>query len=297
MLPTLEELQKELSKIREELQNLIEVRDRLRIELDEVRNRLNEVRDKITATKNRIKEINSRIEDIRRELNILYEEKSRLREKMSQLYREIRIKERSSRVSTSMDVDSIRRRIEELEWRIITTPNLDVETERKIINEISMLERTLQSLLKAQRTSLEVLDLRTELDNLRSDYSKLLDNIKRMKDELNNYRNIKHSLKEELSILVDELNRLKAHRDKVKEQLSKVLMQINELRVKMRDLLKALKNYQLEEEKRKQMEYLSLKRKVVEEKIKKGERLTLEDLIVLYYGQGEESESGGEALK
>jgi uncharacterized coiled-coil DUF342 family protein len=194
--------------------------------------------------------------------------------------------------TTSRSIDDIKEEIERLEWMLITTPNLDLEEEKKIIEKISQLERKLKEISTYQRNSFELYtkyeELNAEIDKLKKEMKEKSNLANQIRDRITQLKNVRNKLKKDIEDVINSIKALKQRRDELKSKLNEVFQAINAKSKEYRDILKELNRLKAEREQIKAKTLLNRKKDEVKSRLERGERVTLYDLYVLY---GEESKS------
>ena len=98
-------------------------------------------------------------------------------------------------------------------------------------------------------------------------------------------------MKEERDKLYKEIGELKKQVEEVKAKIDELTRKIGELKAQRDSLVAELKRIQESERMKKEEEIKTMKKRIIEEKIKQGARLSFEDLKILY---GEGSSEDGE---
>jgi uncharacterized coiled-coil DUF342 family protein len=265
--------------VRGEFSRLVEERRKLISEIRDLRAGLREAR-----------EGRARLVDIVRDLrNKLREARERFRASISRLD-EIRKAYPDLERLAGVSIASIKKRIDSLEWKIITG-QIDPEEEEDIIRNIARLEAQLNKILKAKNAKNTITEIRAEIASARIE----IEDIKRAISEV--FRGIEKFKAEESQAIAEierrrarleeisrELDRLSAEREKIYEEIKRKKEEINSLRSKLKEL-RAMS------ERKSRAERLRELRKRAEEKLASGDKLTFEELQALY---GVEAEGGSE---
>ncbi|MDK6027856.1 hypothetical protein QPL79_00545 [Ignisphaera sp. 4213-co] len=281
----------EISSLREDLQNLIIQRNELRRQLGEIREKLSARREELKKKREDLSNIRNEIAKLREKIFSLKNDIQTLRSRLGEMFKELKqisteFRELSRGRESLIAIDELRAKIEQLEWTLITTPNIEPEREKEIVSEISRLEQKLKTLLslhmrygdissRYEKTKNAISELRSEIEKKRS---VLRDAI----NQLNNLKAQRDKLKNEISNIIDDIKTLKNQRDEIKNRLATINNEIQEKRRRYYELLRELKRIRDEYEKSVQQRMLQEKKAKVLDKISRGERVTLYDLYVLY---------------
>jgi uncharacterized coiled-coil DUF342 family protein len=237
------------------------------------------VREEITKAKNNMKALKEKFTNA---LNNFRQASS-----------ELRAITRSS--SYNMAIDELRQRIEGLEWSLITTPNISIEKEKQIVNEISKLEQKLKTLISQQLRYSKVVEdyekSRRELNELREHINKEKEHLNELLKQLTSLKESRGKIKSEIVALIDNIKQLKNERNELKTQLTSINNTIREKRFQYQEIVKELRRLREESKRKEQYKVLKEKKEHVMERINKGERVTIYDLYIAYGSEANENEN------
>lgn len=284
------DLQIRLTTIREELQNLINARNTLREELKKIREELADRRSILTELKGRLKKVKEELTSLYNQLNNTKKEIADLREKLRLNINQIKeISTLLKKCGTQLgmeSIDNIKEEIERLEWILITTPNLDIEEEKKIIERISQLEKRLKEISLSQRGSLELhikyKELSSDIDNIKNILRERTNFIGHLRERIEKLRNERDRIKREVSDVINSIIELKKRRDELLNRIAEVSNAINSKYVEYRNVIKELKRLKELKERNMLSEQLKHRRKEIMDKIERGERITIDELYIAF---------------
>ncbi len=288
------QLQAALSSIREELGSLLEEREKLREELQAIRTTIASRIETARAIRNKLKSLREQLNTLRNELENLRTKRNELRELLQKLRTRSRELYQALRAGYRIpgNPDELRRRIEELEWRLITTPNLSLEEEKRIVQEIAFLEHRLAQYIRSQRTlseySREYENIVAEANSVRDEIVKLSKRMNELREQIGELKRRREELRKQLEAIINDLQELKKKREELRNALQDISSKIAELRRRYHEILTQLRKLSEESEAEKARQILEAKRKRAFEKMQRGERLTLEELYLLLGASGDE---------
>jgi uncharacterized coiled-coil DUF342 family protein len=274
--------------------------------------RIDEIRDKILDVKNRRRQLIEEIKNLRDKRRKLIEEKKQLierfktlREQRKKLLDELaKVKQDRDNISkefkTKLDqlkeahnitqkegdvaklsLRKIQKRMEELEWRQQTSV-LTPEEEKRLVEEIDRLEELAERVRKARKEEVSILELEADVKGLKLKLSELINKVKELRENAG-------KLKAEISSInpkIDEYNKnidaLGNEIQQKSQEAENLTKQLDALYQEYRDLMVKLKEMKLAKQRGIEVNILEQKRKEIEEKQKKGEALTLDELRILY---------------
>jgi len=180
-----------------------------------------------------------------------------------------------------ISISSIKKKIDQLEWKIMTTP-MDLETENEIIKEIARLERILSSAQAARQVKQELIEFKAEIARLRVEISDVARELEEVRGKIRDIATRKQSLREEINKISNEINKLSEEIKGLQEKIDKINKEIDIRKSELKDLYSKLS--EIRSMRRKAREEAALKeiKKRAEDKLRMGERLTLEELRALY---------------
>ncbi len=272
-----EELRNKIMEIKDQRRSLIEEIKELRAQ----RRRL--IEEKRTYT-TRLKELKERRAELLDELNKLKEERDKLREQLNSKREQLRIARELAAKEGNLariSLKRLQRRLEELEWKQMTTV-LPPHEEERLIAEISRLEDLIDRVRRAKQQFLSVMELEAEIKSLRLRYSDVVSKINEIRERIGEIKNEMQALIqkiEEYNSKIDALGREIEERSAIVNDLNK---QLDQLYPEYREIMIKLKELKIAKQYRITVEALEKRRKEVLEKYKRGEPLTLDELKILY---------------
>ncbi|MBS7605766.1 MAG: hypothetical protein QXR84_00480 [Candidatus Bathyarchaeia archaeon] len=267
----------DLEKTLSELYRLEGKRKELLLKVRELRAESLTCRDRLNVLREEIKGLNETLTNLRRERN----------EKITHL-REIRerIKE-YLKAKPKIREEDLEKEISNLDWRIQTFP-LPLDEEKRVIARIKSLEEQLHFYRKLK-------DMRDEARAAESDLEEIKKKINACVNALVDRVLERKRVRERLTEIFREINEVKAEIERINGECKRFRERVSELRSKYRDLLgqvRAVREAIRYEEESERSERISmLKEKIkerVSEKIKRGEKVSFEELKVFF--EDEEAE-------
>lgn len=261
----------DLEKTLSELYRLEENKKKLFLKIRELRAESLTYRDRLNVLREEIKGLNETLTDLKRERN----------EKIAYL-REIRgrIKE-YLKAKPKIREEDLEEEISNLDWRIQTSP-LPLDEEKRVVAKIKSLEEQLHFYRKLK-------DMRNETQAVRSNIEEIKGKISECINALADRILEKKRVRERLSEIFKEINEAKAEIERINEECKRLRERVSELRSRYRDLIsqvRAIKEairYKEEHERSERISILKEKiREKVSEKIKRGEKVSFEELKVLF---------------
>jgi len=289
------EILDKITALREEIKQLKEKRYSM---IEEVRGLRQERRQLIE----RAKQLREQIRQLREKRRQLVEEVRSLRQKRREVLEKLRAAvnelEQQKRIAAELrplarrSINAIRRRIEELEWRQ-QTQILTPQQEKEIIDEITRLEALLQKTMEARQLLQELAEKRAELMGLRLQLRSYGEEIRARSERISRIDERINTLRQELESLSSKIDELTKTIEEKSHEIDELREKINSKVQELRQLSQQLKSIYTGREREKILQIYSEKKRQVEEKLKRGEPLTLEELKLLYATQLDELEEEG----
>jgi uncharacterized coiled-coil DUF342 family protein len=188
---------------------------------------------------------------------------------------------------------SIRRKIQQLEWKLQTSV-LTREEEEEIVRETARLEEMLERLMKVEEAKKKMIELRAELARLRlllKDYSEAIaqrsKNIEEIDQRINN-------VKEVIDQLNNKIDELGKKIEEISAQIEQIDGELQQLREERKRIINELKSKEEMEVKSKGEQLLTELAKRAKEKMSRGEPLTFEELqaLMMVNSDGGSTDSG-----
>ncbi|ABM80932.1 coiled-coil protein [Hyperthermus butylicus] len=292
-----EELLQRITALREEIKRLKEQRYHL---IEEVRS----LRQKRRGLIERVRQLRDELRSLREERRQLVEEVRRLRQERRELLAKINQAvvelEKQRRIAAELrplarkSIAAIRRRIEELEWRQ-QTQILTPEEEKEIIDEIARLEELLEKTLQSRQVLQELASKRAELIALRLKLRSYGQEIRSRSAAISRIDEKIASIRGEIEKLSPEIDQLTKRIEDLSAEIDKLSQEIADRVTALREALTQLQELRMNREKARALQVLRERKKIVEEKLKRGEPLTIDELKLLYASSPEELEEEGNA--
>jgi uncharacterized coiled-coil DUF342 family protein len=224
-----------------------------------------------------LKELRERLAEVKAERDKVREEALNKREDV-RIARQLA--EREGEVAR-VSLKRLQRRLEELEWRQMTTV-MRPEEERRLVEEIARIESMIMKVKEARKHVISVLELEADykatllkLKDLNSRLAGLGEEIGRVKAQLQGVAERLNELSRKVSSLSEAISEKSSRVDEISRQL-------DSLYAEYRGVLSELKNIRESRRLGIQLELLERKRREVKEKAERGEPLTLEEMRILY---------------
>lgn len=283
---------KEIDTLREQIKSLKEERAQAADEIRTLKAERRELIDRIKGLKEELRKLREELSKLKEERASLIEERKevvkRIREIKKELFSKRELMNNAGKIN-GIPAGKIRAKIDRLEWRIITE-SLPLEEENRIIKEIARLESLLEKSLEVKKLKNEYNELRAELKGQIIVLNDLSRKIGSLSEKINGIRERIGSLKQSISEIQAEIDERNEGIQERANALTEVSGKIGELIEKYREMQKKLREIRLGRKKAIEEAILNQKKQKVEEKLKKGQRLTFEDLQLLYASEEGEEE-------
>ncbi len=263
-------LSEQIDTAKIETRKLIEKRDKLNEEFKKLRKEVRELKSERDNLNEKVQDLKMLRDETRSKTHVLIEELRATKQKIRDL---IEKTPKRSSVDLQEELDGI-------EWTIQTT-SLELEEEKKLVENVKQLETQLSVYKKIKRKRQETVNLKTSLETLDSEaeaFHKELQGIVQKSQEL-------HS---KMMAKIAESKKVKAEADglhtayiQAKEKTSPANQQFRELVEQKKFLQGQLKK---EEESKQKGKQIKLKEMIVEEareKLQKGEKLSWNEFQLL----------------
>lgn len=280
---------------------LVEELNKHRVEVSKLRTALNEIgrekeswfrkkgefSAKIRASIQKIKDNKSKRDALTLEVKALKPKRDGINKEISEKLKEFdSAKKEKTGIAKSSGIkdppSKIKQQIEKLEFKIETEP-MSFDKEQNVMKKIKELKRSYDAAYVADEANKKLKNASHE--------------IRRMGEEANETHKLvqekarqSQAIHEEILKASAEIDKLKAEEEDVFKKFSELRKQFNELNSQLKDRLKLMNDvksqldriYADKREKRKHEEesFLKSKEDAVNEKIRKGQKLTTEDLLV-----------------
>lgn len=263
-------LKAERDQLNNEAKNWAEKRNILNEKIKKLRAEANSTKEKRDALNQEVK----RLKTLREQAKAGQKEKckqiSKLKEKIKLLWKK----------KPSRNLHAIQKEIENLEWKIQTTP-LEVKQEEELISKIKHLE--------IQRNILKQLqELKDRLIKLQTEEKALSTKAKFHHEKLSKIAEQSQKLHEQRLETLNQIQKFKIDADNAHQKYVEIKQRANQMHQKYKEMLQKindLKRKQRREEEAKQAkrqkQLLEETRKKALEKMKRGEKLTWEEFKLL----------------
>ena len=299
ILERITELREEIKRLKERRYALIEEVRRLRQERRSLIDRARQLRETLRSLRERRRKLVEEVRGLRQERRQLLE---KIRSVVSELDQQRRIAA-ELRPLARRSINAIRRRIEELEWRQ-QTQVLTPEQEKEIIDEITRLEALLEKTMEARQVLQSLAEKRAELMGLRLQLRSYGEEIRKRSAEISRIDERIDAVRKELDELSPRIDELSKKIEELSGEIDRLREEINARVEELRRLSEQLRGIRSGRERQRLVQIYAEKRRAVEEKLRRGEPLTLEELRLLYaerleeledegYGGGEEASGAG----
>jgi len=235
--------------------------------------------ERITAINKEHKEHSERFKKIASEKSMLYIELDLCKATLKEINNSI--SSLMEKHQFKMSSDSLQKRIEEIEYKI-QTEVMSFEREKELNKIIKRMRieipkyAELDSLIKKRKDAFE------SIDNFKSKIAKL-------KDEIGDTKHILRALNKDSTAISSEIEKIRDDKDKIRESLKQTKVDIRTTKTILKDKIMSLTpvsarlDNMISSEKNSKRAYeeriTKRKQEEVKEKIRRGEKLTTEDLI------------------
>ncbi|WP_252896535.1 hypothetical protein [Metallosphaera hakonensis] len=192
-----------------------------------------------------------------------------------------------------MNPDLLEKRIKSLEWRIQTS-SLTLEEEKKLIQRIADMEKRLSEAKKMLKIKEKGNEERAEFLARRIELATIRQKISGLISEITEKRKTLKALREERNKLVKELDELSSQIQNKSKEIDDIQKQIDAKKKELDELTKAKKAMEqgFSISRANVAEVIEKKKKIAEEKLKKGERLSFDEIYALYGDHRGNNEDG-----
>ncbi|NJE60727.1 coiled-coil protein [Thermococcus sp. 21S7] len=269
------EIRAKLEELDKELQIWIQKRDEKNNEVKGLRQKGREYKAKRDEINAQIQELKKNREEINAKLDLLYQEILEYRTKRDEYNQLRRLK---------MPPAKIQERIEKLEWELQTNPNITPEREKQIVDQIQVLATELEIIQQAQRFHTKLQETRKKVDQLKKARRAISMEIQKLANQSQQFH-------EGMIKAFNQADEVKKEADEYHAKVVELREKIKEVRRELREIERKIREY--DERHKELIAYRLVARmrskkdasfeKAVEalEKFKKGEKLTLDELLLL----------------
>ncbi|MEN3035080.1 MAG: hypothetical protein ABC537_02140 [Candidatus Methanosuratincola sp.] len=273
--PTTRQLQSIQQQIEDYYQRLNALRDKKNALLT----KLSELQDLALNAKSERDEKNRIISEKKRIREQLHKEKAEISEKIKTLIE----KKRALLESAPGSEASLVKRYKELTWKYQTT-SLTIEEDRKLVQEITEIEKKLVHFKKVKDVDQEISSLRAKFNELKDKANAVHQEVLTLAEESKKSHDKLMAAHEEGAKTIDELNSVRAEMNTIWETIKESKIKLSDARTKY-EIAKTVQLQRKAQELAERAKLLLSKRNELvaraNEKLKKGERLTFEEYAAL----------------
>jgi uncharacterized coiled-coil DUF342 family protein len=269
------EIRAKLDELDKELQIWIQKRDEKNNEVKQLRQRGREYKAKRDEINKQIQELKKNREEINAKLDLLYQEILEYKTKRDE-YNQLR--------RMKMPPEKIQEKIEKLEWELQTNPNITPDREKQIVDQIQVLATELEIIQQADRFHKKLVEARKKVDQLKKARRNISLEIQKLANQSQQFH-------EEMIKAFNQADEVKKEADEYHAKVVELREKIKEVRKELRAIERKIQEY---DERHKELIAYKLVAKMrakqdnsfekaVEalEKFKRGEKLTLDELLLL----------------
>ncbi len=269
------EIRAKLDELEKEIQIWIQKRDEKNNEVKALRQKGRDYKAKRDEINKQIQELKKNREEINAKLDLLYQEILEYRTKRDEYNQMRRLKMPSAKIGE---------RIEKLEWELQTNPNLTPDREKQIVDQIQVLATELEIIQQAERFHNKLVESRKKVDQLKKARRAISLEIQKLANQSQQFH-------EQMIAAFNQADEVKKEADEYHAKVIELRDKIRAVRKELRDIEKKIREY---DEKHKELiAYRMVARmhakkdasfdKAVEalEKFKRGEKLSLDELLLL----------------
>ncbi|ASJ10548.1 phosphoserine phosphatase [Thermococcus sp. P6] len=269
------EIRAKLEEVEKELQIWTQRRNEKNNEVKELRQKGREYRDKRDGINRQIQELKKNREEINAKLDLLYQEILEYRTKRDEYNQLRRLK---------IPADKIKERIEKLEWELQTNPTIKPDREKQIVDQIQVLATELEIIQQAQKFHNKLVETRKKIDQLKKARRGINMEIRKLANQSQQFHEQMIKAFKGADEVKKEADEYHAKVVELYEKLRGIRKELREVERKIEDYNnrhKELIAYQLVARMRSQKGGSFEKAVEALEKFKRGEKLTLDELLLL----------------
>ena len=249
------------------------------------------VHKKRTDLRTEIRGLSKKIDETRKNLDLRYDfhhDARKIRRETLSKIRELRLKIQIEDDAKKFEKDMsnekgirISERIKDADWKI-QTEKLTIDEEKQLVKLIKNLELDLRKWKKAYETRKNIYNLRAEMEKLKDKMDDINLSNEESELEIETEKNrFTYDLKAR-DQLFKEINEINDEILELEEAIAKMDEQLEEIREKRRDMISLGKEQEKEKSRIKEQELLVKAKSIAKDKVSKGEKLTFEDLKLVY---------------
>lgn len=276
----LDRLSKEITELKRTLNQVNEQKETWFEKKQKISNRISDIIRKAKAAKDARNRLTQKVKILKKEREKFHKERMEKIEEIKKL--KLNREELLKKYGAKEDISQIRRKINRLDEKIETEP-MSFEKEKGIMKNIKTLRKSLKEMKDVTDVIDSVKKLSREIDNIRKDGNKKHGEIQKIAIESQTHHEKVLTLSKEMdSLRKDENNvykkffEFKKKFDDVNNELKKKLYEVNRLSSE------AEWRKEKKTKKKKYIEKIKIREKEinVEKKMRRGEKITTEDLLV-----------------
>ncbi|ABP95886.1 MULTISPECIES: coiled-coil protein [Metallosphaera] len=290
---TEESIYKKISDVRNEISSLKEKRYASIEEIRKLRQKKSEKIERLKAVRLQLKTVFEEYTSRINELKELKQKKEQLFEVIKEMRKEFEELRNLMKKTQGLNPDILEKRIRSLEWRIQTS-SLTLEEEKKLIQRIADMERRLNEAKKILKVKEKGNEERAEFLAKRIELATIRQKISSLISEISEKRKTLKSLRDERDKLTKELDELSSQIEAKSKEIDELGKQIEAKSKELDELIKARKAMEqgVTTSRANIAEIMEKRKKVAEEKLKKGERLSFDEIYALYGDHRGNNEDG-----
>jgi len=266
----LSSLEQQIDTAKIEERKLIEKRDKLNDEFRKIRQEINELRKERDSLNERVQDLKMLRDETHSKIHASVEEAKGITEKIEELKKKVPKRSNSD----------LQEELDAIEWKIQTT-SLDLEEEKKLIENVKQLEKQLSAYKKIEKQRKKIIKLRDNIDTLSQQGDVFHNQLQRIVLK-------SQELHSRMLARISESKRIKVEADSVHSAYVQTREKTEPANLRYRGLLEQRKMLQIllkrEEETKQKGKQQELKEKIVSEardKLQKGEELSWDEFQLL----------------
>ena len=274
-----------MENINQKITSLLTYRSGLIKEIKTVHEKRKDLKDEIRGLSKKINETRKNLE----EGYGFYQDTRKIRRETLSKIRELRLKiqtvekdsKKFERDIPNENGNRITEMLKDADWKI-QTEKLTIDEEKQLVQIIKDLELNLRKWKKAYETRKNIYNLRAEMEKLKDKMDDINLSNEESELEIETEKNrFTYDLKAR-DQLFKEINEINDEILELEEAIAKTDEQLEEIRRKRRDMISLGKEQEKEKFRIKEQELLVKAKSIAKDKVSKGEKLTFEELKLVY---------------
>jgi|TARA_B100001971_G_scaffold56161_1_gene51220 uncharacterized coiled-coil DUF342 family protein len=274
-----------MENINQKITSLLTYRSGLIKEIKTVHEKRKDLKDEIRGLSKKINETRKNLE----EGYGFYQDTRKIRRETLSKIRELRLKiqtvekdsKKFERDIPNENGNRITEMLKDADWKI-QTEKLTIDEEKQLVQIIKDLELNLRKWKKAYETRKNIYNLRAEMEKLKDKMDDINLSNEESELEIETEKNrFTYDLKAR-DQLFKEINEINDEILELEEAIAKTDEQLEEIREKRRDMISLGKEQEKEKFRIKEQELLVKAKSIAKDKVSKGEKLTFEELKLVY---------------